>query len=1421
MDWKDAIVFISSTFNDMHAERDYLIKEVFPELTEWCEDRKIRLTDIDLRWGVTEEESNNSKTIETCLRHVDKSRPFFLCFLGQRRGWIPDFKDDIPEETKQRYTSIDELDGKSATEMEIEHALLKPIHMFLNETEYDCPPTKHSLFFFRNPSYVSKLSPSQKLIYTNDSEIDVDRIKLADDELEKTKQKIRDRKQLEDAKNESDMTKTNILITEYSGEWDPDLLLPELSHYENGEGNGRLTNFKCGEKSLKEVLISQLQEQIALAFPENMVEFEETEFERDLNQQEIFCYLNSEGFIPRPQYTQKLKEYVERDSNEIFLVSAEAGYGKTMLLSKFATDFNEEFPDKKLYKRFCGASDLSSDIYSLWKSIMTEAEISEDNQYYPKNLDELKRNISEILNAIAAKGDCVIIIDAVNQMHDGVNMIKWFDVLPDNLKLIMSVKEDRNDEIFNSKLQNIKNRNIISGFEIRDLDDDDKKDLINEYLKDYLKSLDDDQIEVICGFKSSINPLFLKVLLSELRVFGSFDQLKEKIQSFGESPKSAFKNVLQRLEQDENVVKTDKIVHLIFSLLANARFGLSEDELKAIIQSETGLDEKIVQDAIRINLRQVRPFMARKEGRHDFFYESFKIASQERYMDDKKRANILLANYFEDHADPDGNKSFNGKNIRNFNELPYHLFEAGEIKRLEETLSNFLFIKNKIELSDVYNLISDYEPFNEDDIKDGPLELIGRALELSATVLKEDKKQLSAQLWGRMNGIDDEIIKNLLKSIENNTNINWLKSTKTALYSPKSSIIKKFKAEGKSTTCIAITSDARNIIVGSNDGKLNLFDLTDNSLEILSDKSNGDLGIVKCSLIDDDKKLIVATKGGYVKLWDLYKQKILKTFKVVNSDEIPIEISDFYFSENYNKLFISSFSGLFSVNLKTGEVEKEEITVNKSDFKEYNLINVSNIKECIFVADNNDVDGWDIFSKKNTFNYHHQHEMSEEDLAFEETNVNSVENNDKIDSSSKFVTRMYSRGNIKYMDFIGRFMIIISENGQMKMYNILKNSPGGSIDVKFVNGINDMFSTAVIVREENQIITISQFGLLNVWSIPTPRKPEFNILKTIQTGIESPSVIDYYYNENNNWVIVGNEKNDINIIDLNKDFEEETVDKHTESVVSIKIHDNEMISASENGEIYIWDFDTENYDLEINNEFRNNNISYNYSVKQLICSGEQLNENKIKNMLSLWNINTKTLDDIIVKNSYIIDLANNASKNIYLEEILNNDETKLCFDLNNDEFITLKGNASTLCTIFDSDVIYIGFDDGRIAKYSHNNIEYFDAAVNSKVEKMKVINDSLVSVYNNGAINRFDLNGNHISKYEGHDSPVNNLCSGDNEKFITVSEDKTIKIWDLNSFDSIYTYYLDISARSVNMQNGKLVIGDTLGNVYFFILKNF
>ena len=84
--WKTVRVFISSTFRDMHADRDWLVKRVFPALRERLQKYRVHLVDVDLRWGITEEESEKDQVLDLCLQQIDDCRPFFVGILGERYG---------------------------------------------------------------------------------------------------------------------------------------------------------------------------------------------------------------------------------------------------------------------------------------------------------------------------------------------------------------------------------------------------------------------------------------------------------------------------------------------------------------------------------------------------------------------------------------------------------------------------------------------------------------------------------------------------------------------------------------------------------------------------------------------------------------------------------------------------------------------------------------------------------------------------------------------------------------------------------------------------------------------------------------------------------------------------------------------------------------------------------------------------------------------------------------------------------------------------------------------------------------------------------------------------------------------------------------------------------------------------------------
>ena len=115
-------VFISSTFRDMHAERDHLVTVVFPELRERVEQLGLEFFDVDLRWGVPAKDLNGetANSWEYCRQWIDRVEPFFLCILGQRYGWVPEPRHFRDTAGRQRH----QQEPRSITDLEVRHAVL-------------------------------------------------------------------------------------------------------------------------------------------------------------------------------------------------------------------------------------------------------------------------------------------------------------------------------------------------------------------------------------------------------------------------------------------------------------------------------------------------------------------------------------------------------------------------------------------------------------------------------------------------------------------------------------------------------------------------------------------------------------------------------------------------------------------------------------------------------------------------------------------------------------------------------------------------------------------------------------------------------------------------------------------------------------------------------------------------------------------------------------------------------------------------------------------------------------------------------------------------------------------------------------------------------------------------------------------------
>lgn len=121
-------VFLSSTFRDLMPEREVLIKKVFPRIRAKCRERGVEFTEIDLRWGITAEESRSGRVVRICLEEIDRC-PYFIGILGSRYGWAPGLEElEKDAEVFERYPWLREyaIANKSVTEMEIACGAIRP-----------------------------------------------------------------------------------------------------------------------------------------------------------------------------------------------------------------------------------------------------------------------------------------------------------------------------------------------------------------------------------------------------------------------------------------------------------------------------------------------------------------------------------------------------------------------------------------------------------------------------------------------------------------------------------------------------------------------------------------------------------------------------------------------------------------------------------------------------------------------------------------------------------------------------------------------------------------------------------------------------------------------------------------------------------------------------------------------------------------------------------------------------------------------------------------------------------------------------------------------------------------------------------------------------------------------------------------------
>lgn len=678
-------IFISSTFRDMHSERDYLVKIIFPELSQRCLKKGLHMVPVDLRWGVTEEEAEKGKALEICLDEIENCRPFFIGLLGERYGWVPPAYK-VPDQ--ERYDWLNHFDkGHSITALEIYQGVLKSQDM-----------RSRAFFYFRNPDFIKEVPEVKRADIEAESEESANKLKVLKQRIVDAYTKdglpghytesysceyegirvnwLQVKADLGNALGHEDIEAIDALISA-SG-------MVEMSRFDSLSEVQKAIVEKYGVVYLKGLedfgneVLEDLWQAILAEYPDEIEKEDPLTVERAWH--ERFLFDRTHLFVGREDTIADIMQALLNENNQkpLFLHGA-PGSGKSALTAMCCLNFRKLYPDAFVLPRFVGLSPASSDIFKLLTNIVEELAAHFQLTFDREKLEEidlLKELFRELLFRIHSLGHKVfIVMDAVNQLSNAYDphFLTWLPkVLPQNVHILLSTL----DGPFLDAAQRFE----IPVVKVEGLSPENRREMVKRLLGDYRKGLDERQMNSLLKKRESDRPLFLSVASEELRIFPSFELINTRIQMLPDYTPELFEQVLERLEYDHD----KRLVRDALSFLECSMFGLHESELLELLRRG---DEHALPANIWARIhRSIGHYMSNagdtREGLMSFFHQQFSLAVQVRYLQ-QKDAQLYYYSKLADY----GLDKFGQKPTVVSNTLRYAAVYLYQSERIEEVNS--------------------------------------------------------------------------------------------------------------------------------------------------------------------------------------------------------------------------------------------------------------------------------------------------------------------------------------------------------------------------------------------------------------------------------------------------------------------------------------------------------------------------------------------------------------------------------------------------------------------------------------------------------------------------------------------------------------------------------------------------------------
>jgi tetratricopeptide (TPR) repeat protein len=511
-------VFISSTFRDLQEEREHLIKKIFPEIRSLCRERGITFTEVDLRWGLTDEQSALGQIIRTCLEEIDRCRPYFIGIIGNRYGWAPAYYEiAMDPELLAKYPWIEQaaFDEVSVTEMEFIHGI------------FNSPSVEgHSVYFYRRDGDLRDADEPEKL-----------------------------RRMIERVTASGHPMQAFITAEELGRMVHDDLIGMIDRYWSQTEAPSPLELRRRAHRAF-----AASRRRAYIAQPEHLKRFNE------------FMESRVHG-VERSKTTSNSTN----STNSALVIVGDSGSGKSSLVAHLVEHYRRTNPTAFVIEHYVGSSQQSGSALAVMRHVVEEIrERFAIEEEIPSKPEQLEREFANWLyragHLARQQGvPMLIVLDALNQLDEQGRRLAWLrGVIPPGIKLIVSMtREESYDRLRDRGWEELEVLPL--------LDERLCASIVVRCLAEFHKSISAAQLQRIASDEKATSPLYLRVVAEELRLHGEHETLDEVIERYrsADDLDEVFQRMLERMEGDYGVL----VIERMMSLLWASRAGLSEAEV--------------------------------------------------------------------------------------------------------------------------------------------------------------------------------------------------------------------------------------------------------------------------------------------------------------------------------------------------------------------------------------------------------------------------------------------------------------------------------------------------------------------------------------------------------------------------------------------------------------------------------------------------------------------------------------------------------------------------------------------------------------------------------------------------------------------------------------------------------------------------